>query len=333
MSGPVEAFYDLEATTLRVAADGVALMAGLDFMVGARRVAGRRAPSFDLAIRRGAPRTAPPEADILYSGPLLQQGDCVFARLGGDYLVTFPGAASLLVRPAARQGEIVAGETGLRHVRGELSALALEFAVDADGQCLVHCAGLSLPGGRALLVCAPSGTGKTTTALALARAGLPLASDDVMTLLRDGDGLCAWGLPRGLKVHRRTAAMLPWLEPALCAAWDEAGEQGVAREALKELIDTDDRRLRIAGIVLLKRGRDGETTALRPLPKTEMLAALAADNVRSAGGLTPLQARRFALLAEAVRLTPTCELAVAPGLAGLDVTLRSVLETTFEDRN
>ena len=54
------------------------------------------------------------------------------------------------------------------------------------------------------------------------------------------------------------------------------------------------------------------------------LAALAADNVRgSLAGLTPLQSRRFAMLAEMARTIPACSVQLADGLAGVE----SVAET------
>ena len=69
-------------------------------------------------------------------------------------------------------------------------------------------------------------------------------------------------------------------------------------------------------LVLLQRG---ERTAMEPLGATEMLAALATDNVRnSTSGLTPLQGRRFAMLADLVRAVPACKVTVAAGLTGIE---------------
>ncbi len=61
-----------------------------------------------------------------------------------------------------------------------------------------------------------------------------------------------------------------------------------------------------------------------PLAILAALAALAADNVRgSLAGLTPLQSRRFSMLAEMARTIPACSVQLADGLAGLE----SVAET------
>lgn len=187
-------------------------------------------------------------------------------------------------------------------------ALALEFALDMDGQQIVHCAGLSFPDSdRTFLICAPSGTGKTTTALALARSGFALAGDDAMVLSRQGDDIYAWGLPRAAKIHKKSIELLPWLANVVGEHWDDADEQAVTREKLGKAIPTDNRRLRVTDLLLLKRG--GAETTLQPLQKAEMLAALAADNVRRAAtGITPLQSRRYSMLARAVSKASTFEL-------------------------
>lgn len=305
----VRAFYDLEATVLEVYADNSRFLEGIEHFIGERRMAVPRAATFRLDIARGIP--SPPEdgAEILYQGPLLDEGVCIFGRIRDAYVLNSPSAATLNIFPEARTAQLIVAESGLAHARGNMIALALEFALDADGQHVVHCAGVSLPDSdRAVLLCAPSGTGKTTTALALARDGFPLAADDAMVLRMGGNGIHAWGLPRALKVHRKTVQMLPFLTGVTAEGWDENNEQAVERARLEGLVPIDRRNLRVTEILLLSRKGSGEGR-LRPMPKAEMLAALAADNVRRANaGLTPLQARRYAMLAAAVNNASTFEL-------------------------
>ncbi|TGT17875.1 serine kinase, partial [Mesorhizobium sp. M3A.F.Ca.ET.174.01.1.1] len=77
------------------------------------------------------------------------------------------------------------------------SMLVLDAALDAGGQHMLHTAGLTLPGRDALvLIHAPSGTGKSTTSLALASQGFGLCSDDVMILSAKAGEVTAWGMPR-----------------------------------------------------------------------------------------------------------------------------------------
>lgn len=323
----LEACYDLEATVLGVRADRADLLEGLDYFLAERRMPVPDAPTFLLDITVGAPGNVPDGAEILYHGPLHDEGNCVFARTADSYWLVFPGTASLRIRPGARTAEIVATADGLRHTHGSMIALALEFVLDADGQQVVHCAGLSFPGSdRVLLLCAPSGTGKTTTALALARAGFALAADDAMVLRKPGDEIRAWGLPRAVKIHQHTVEMLPWLNAVTGPGWDAAGEQALARATLKPLFQTDDRTLRVTDILLLRRGT-GPDTMIRPFEKAEMLAALAADNLRnSAAGPTSLQMRRYAMLANVVNFASTQELTISPGMVSLPGVIRTLLD-------
>lgn len=313
-----QVLYDLEATVLAVCATSPALLEGMDYFIGERRMTSPRQPTFGLHIDYGAPRPLPDEAEILYHGPLPGEGLCVFGRMKDAYMLSFPGAATLTVNPERRTADIVLAENGLRHIHGGMIALVLEFALDADGQQVVHCAGLSLPhSDRAMLFCAPSGTGKTTTALALARFGFPLAGDDAMVLSRRGDQFCAWGLPRAAKIHRKSVELLSWLASVTGERWDDADEQAVTREKLAEIIPIDRRCLRVTDMVLLRRG-DGIEIMLQPIHKAEMLAALAADNVRlAATGITPLQSRRYSMLAGAVSKASTFELTTTRNLEAL----------------
>ena len=50
----------------------------------------------------------------------------------------------------------------------------------------------------------------------------------------------AWGLPRHVKVHRKTAEMIPLVSPCLGPAWDRNGEQAVSLERLREIMRVED---------------------------------------------------------------------------------------------
>lgn len=79
-----------------------------------------------------------------------------------------------------------------------LSAL-IDYACQAEDRLLVvHGAGLVRPDGRALLLVAPGGSGKTTLAAALNAEGMALLSDDVVPVRRDGR-LLALNTPLCLK--------------------------------------------------------------------------------------------------------------------------------------
>jgi hypothetical protein len=73
----------------------------------------------------------------------------------------------------------------------------------------VHAAGVAV-GDRAVVLAGPSGSGKSTLAVTLARAGLPLLSDDLVFLSADG-GVRVHGFPEEIDVSAQTAGWFPEL--------------------------------------------------------------------------------------------------------------------------
>jgi len=76
----------------------------------------------------------------------------------------------------------------------------------------VHCSGV-VSGGRGVLVCGVSGTGKTTLAYACARSGLQVLSDDVVHLRIDpaNHQLRLWGRPWFLRLLPEAVELFPEL--------------------------------------------------------------------------------------------------------------------------
>lgn len=76
----------------------------------------------------------------------------------------------------------------------------------------VHCSGV-VSGGRGVLICGVSGTGKTTLAYACARSGLQVLSDDVVHLRIDptNDQLRLWGRPWFLRLAPEALDLFPEL--------------------------------------------------------------------------------------------------------------------------
>ena len=85
----------------------------------------------------------------------------------------------------------------------------------AQSQHLLHGAAVVDPGSdEVIALFAPSGIGKTTTALALARSGLHLAADDALVLSVRQNVPLIWGIPRRLKISQKTASMFHGCRPA-----------------------------------------------------------------------------------------------------------------------
>jgi hypothetical protein len=192
---------------------------------------------------------------------------------------------------------------------------------------------------RALLLCAPSGGGKTTTALALALGGFGLITDDAIVLqpqgFRESKIALAWGLPRALKLHRRTAELLPIVKPILKTNWDRAGEQTPQAATLSRVaLTVPPVPIPVAAIAVL-RGRSEGGHRLAPIEKARALQHVAEDNVRrSRQGVPSQDVKRFAALGSLIATTPTFQLRVGEPLASLaDYVAAAVSDLAQEKRS
>ena len=206
---------------------------------------------------------------------------------------------------------------------GTVGLVAIEAILTSAGQALVHAAALKLPEDeRAFILFARSGAGKTTTALALALQGFGLLTDDATVLVQapyeDRVRHLIWGLPRALKVHKRTGDLLPCLAPILGEFWNAEGEQVVTQETLRSITDVCPPRPYPLAAVIILGARVAGPHIVRKVEKPEILVSLADDNVRrSHHGVLGDQLVRFERMAAAIAATPTFELRVGTGLASL----------------
>jgi hypothetical protein len=209
---------------------------------------------------------------------------------------------------------------------GTAVMLIVDAALAAGGQQLVHGACLlEKQCKRAVLICVPSGGGKTTTALALAHGGFSLMTDDASVLVPSALRPRVWGLPRALKVHRRTAELLPWVGP-LPERWDEHGEQGVTLESLADRIEAAAPEPVELGAIMLLGPRSASGHQVVPLRKAEMLTAMAHDNVAwRPAGMVPKALRRFDVFANIVAKVPTFRISAGTELASLPALVAAVM--------
>ncbi len=70
----------------------------------------------------------------------------------------------------------------------------------ARGELVLHAAAI-VESGRAILVCGPSGRGKSTLAHALETAGCGLLAEDGVALTAEDDRMLAWPGPLGIRLH------------------------------------------------------------------------------------------------------------------------------------
>ena len=317
--------YDLEGQVIGVTAARADLWPSFDLMLGALRVSEPVQPGFRVDIVETPQLSENPEGKLSFDGEVPFDGHCRMIDAGDVFHLVFPGQQTASIRGEEGRAEIRVHPDS--KIKWTLLMMVLDAALDAGAQHMLHTAGLTLPGSEALvLIHAPSGTGKSTTSLALASRGFGLCSDDVMILRATQDGVTAWGMPRKVKIHRNTAMMLPFVSPCLGETWDAEGEQAVSLDRLGEIVRVEDVRARpIAALLHLARSADGETRLI-PMARTDAMVALAADNVRTGmTGLLPLQKRRMATIAALVKTVPTFTLEVGETPADAAALIRATL--------
>lgn len=303
-------FFDLNGQVVGITATREELWPAFDLMLGTLRVDGPVQPAFRIGIVETEALPESPAGQLAFDGEVPEDGHCRLIDGGDTVHLIFPGTQSTSINAGEGWAEIRVHPDS--KIKWTLLMTVLDAALDAGGQHLLHTAGLTLPGSDALvLIHAPSGTGKSTTSLALASQGFGLCSDDTMIARVDGGTTTAWGLPRRVKIHRHTAAMLPFVSPYLGDRWDANGEQSVSLDRLSEIIRIEDTVERpVAALLHLARSADSKTR-LSPMARTDALVALAADNVRTGmTGLLPVQKRRMATIAGLVKSVPTFTLEV-----------------------
>ena len=158
------------------------------------------------------------ELRLFWSGVLRGGVPCECYSGAGRRLVRLPGRAWGRLDLQQRMLEVVCtpGQEDCLY-DGCLVPLLCELLA-SRGHFVIHAASLAFgrqnesPG---VLVAGPSGTGKTTTALALTHAGMVLRADDtsfVESAGQDGADVRIWGWRTPCKVHENTSRILPWLQ-------------------------------------------------------------------------------------------------------------------------
>lgn len=202
-------------------------------------------------------------------------------------------------------------------------------ALLAAGRCVVHAACLSAAvrgGRRSVMIVAESGTGKSTTALALTGAGWQLMGDDITVIRRGADGVRATGFPRACHVRKPTLRLLPWLESLELEPTEVPDTFNLPLEALGDRACAEvPPALEPALLICLERP-NGSGHRLTPIDRAEALVHVAEENVQPIEGRDDESARHsFATLAALVQRTPAVRLSAGPNLETLGSFLNDAL--------
>ncbi len=318
MNEPIRRNYDLNGVVLAVVAVEQAYAGFLDPILAPLAVDAAAAPGWTIRLRASeAIGPLPAHMRRIWDGPLPEGLHSTLVQQGDRQILVVPDHFAMSSVRSARSTDIEVAPGGANSIGGTAAFWLLQGILAAHnrhllhGACLVRRATL-----EAFALFAPSGTGKTTTALALARAGLEFAGDDALVLENAAEGSYLWGIPRKIKVHRRTADLLPWLHPVL-KDWT-ADEQAIGLDAIDAVIQLADATCRRAAgaIVLLPPNAVGHR--VEAIAKTDALNQILADNVRRAPtGVDADGQAAFAAIARFIAATPTIALTVGPDPSSL----------------
>ncbi|MFN0263151.1 hypothetical protein ACKTEK_04655 [Tepidamorphus sp. 3E244] len=286
--------------------------------------------TFHLRIVEDGNLAPPPDLPLTWEGVLQEGWPARIFETETTWTVEIAGRGFAHIDRAARRAEIHArpGERDT-FVFTPLTVI-LDVCLSGSGQQMIHAACLKQQDAdAAFLVCAPSGTGKTTSALALAREGFPLMSDDAAILAPDAAAPRVWAIPHEFKVHRKTLAMLPWLGP-LPGDWNADDEQAVRVDHLEGRAPVARcRPVPLRAIFFLVRG-DNAQARTAPMNRQDALIEIARDNVAiSPSGVPPWQASQFEIFGRIVRDVPVFRLEIGSDLTSLGV---AVAQTLAEKR-
>ncbi len=253
-----------------------------------------------------------------FAGRIYESDDAAF-------LIVEDKVAALLAHAEGR-AEVYTKPGSEREFFVSASIPIVDSALAIENQHLVHAGCLvGERSGKAILICAHSGAGKTTTSIALARRGFALMTDDASVIVPGNGQPRVWALPRDLKVHRKTAELLPWIGP-LADVWDANGEQGIPVAALRDRMAVIDPEPVELGAIVLLGTRSAAGHSLSPMSKPEMLVALAHDNVaQRTAGMTAKARHQFDVLADVVSRVPGFMLNAGEELDTLPELMQQVL--------
>jgi hypothetical protein len=285
---------------------------------------------FKLTIEETDTPAIPHDLPLTYDGPMADGQIGKIFESESISIMEIEDGGFVLIDHAARTAHARLRPDTTRFF-GSPMMTVIDSALMSAGQQMVHAASLvDEISGKAILFCVPSGGGKTTTSLALAHGGFRLMTDDASVLIPTASGFAVWGMPRALKVHFKTAELLPWVGP-LEDKWDENGEQGVKIKDLADRISVAAASPVELGAIVLIGPRSPAGHSVAPVAKPELLVALAHDNVAwRQAGMTPKALRTYATFSRAVASVPTFKLSAGTDLASLPSVLREALQHLAE---
>ena len=223
---------DLHGLTLSVRCPFAELADLLEARFQELPAAVQQSADIEIVFEKGRLRAVPPDARIVYESEL----GSVFYSPARDELHARYGECGLWCSPAAGRVEVVVPASldsrDLWRLSRPLVSIPLFECARRQGLYPIHAACLA-SGGRGVLIAGPSGAGKTTAALALARTGLDYLSDDLVFLPANAATALAFpdelGLASGVEELFPNLLAAPHIDPP--QSWPKA--RGAASDLVR----------------------------------------------------------------------------------------------------
>lgn len=275
---------------------------------------------FELHLRYGRPDTLRPDRATMrkfWAGLLPGGLEMTYYTAPALRLVDLPGKCGMRLDLNARLADLVVvpgGEWAL--AEGCLMPMLTEV-MGLFGQHVVHAAclaGREEDGSAAIILAGTSGRGKTTTALALARSGMEMLTDDATFVVDRGAGtaLAAWGLARPCKILDRTFELLGWLADLPHKPGRQRGEHVIEFPPTSR-----PDRLVAPRVILLLEGPNPQGHRIGPIDKVSAVRVMASEAVRAFEQAAASDGRAFRALARLVGQCKTFSLSAGPDLQSL----------------
>lgn len=320
-------FYDLRCCGLSVESADPRFDRGLDWLIGPFAAAslpdGLKAaqiicrvgqlPAFALSGENGTPY------NVVGHDALLR------AEIGGETHIWRPG--NFACRFSANLAEVWLPENAGKADVQFGAVMAMDHAVRTGDAFLLHCACLDAPDGKnRILLHADSGTGKTTTAMALAEAGFALSGDDTAIVRAGPGGAEALGLPRSARVSRATLAMLPFLGAVTRKdAWDDNDEQEISRDAMARVFALSELGFKPVSAIINLARKPGQSLSIAPMPAADALSTILAAALWAGGdGMAAIDAGRFETIVSLFDSAPVYQMDLGSDFAAMVAAVRNM---------
>ena len=323
--------YNLHRSMLEVDADDARFWQALSSLIGEMEMpsAPTGLPASRLVLVQELDASVTKAGTLFHNGMLEGHGAYEFRRIDGGWTLWQDGTTAGWFLKANNAASLMLSPTCPDEKLTLAIAFAIDHAIEAGGQKMIHGACLQMPGREECIVLhARSGTGKSTLALALALAGFRLCSDDTVVIGRSSDSqINAWGIPRSAKILPQTRFLLPGLDAFIDdAGINHRGKLTLSREKMRAadmLGKTEPKK--IAALIHLSR-QDKEAVSWRKLDKFDGLMSLAGDNLNfGPTGFFPGHEFRLDLLTGLLTDTPAYELLTGTNIAACVDAVRQIV--------